>query len=108
MIYISIDDFYEKAALCNVLTRQEEIDCARKMKSGDSVSREKLIQSYMPMVAGHIKRLKTHMQNLGMVLYCMQVLEKAVDSFDFMQDSETFSHHLSWGLRQAVVKYIVK
>lgn len=28
-------------------------------------------------------------------------------SFDFLQDSETFAHRLSWHLRQAVIKYIV-
>lgn len=108
MIYISINDFYEKAASCQTLSRQEEIECAIRMKEGDDSAREKLIQSYMPMVAGHVKHAKPHMQNLGMVMYCMQALEKAVDSFDFTQDSESFSHRLSWWLRQATVNYIVK
>jgi len=108
MIYISIDDFYEKAALCKVLSRQEEIECAKRMKNGDTFAREELIQSYIPMVEGHIKHAKPHMQNLGLVLYCQQALEKAVDSFDFLQDSEPFSHRLSWALRQAVAKYIAR
>lgn len=108
MIYISIDDFYEKASSCNRLTRQEEIECAKKMKDGDAAAREKLIESYTPMVAGHMKHTKPHLQNLGLALYCMQALEKAVDSFDFLQESETFSHRLSWWLRQAVANYIVK
>ena len=108
MIFVSIDDFYEKAALCNVLSRQEEIECAIEMKNGDTAAREKLIQSYMPMVARHIKYAKPHMQNLGLVLYCRQALEKAVDSFDFLQDSEPFCHRLNWYLRQAIVNYIVR
>ncbi len=108
MIYVSIEDFYEKADLCRVLSRQEEIECAVKMKNGDTASREQLIQSYTPMVAGHIRHAKPHMQSLGLVLFCMQALEKAVDSFDFLQDSESFSHHLSRHLRQAVVRYIVR
>lgn len=108
MIYISIDDFYEKAALCKVLSRQEEIECARKMKNGDIIAREELIQSYIPMMAGHIKHTKPHMQTLGLVLFCQQALENAVDSFDFLQDSEPFSHRLSWALRQAVTKYMVR
>ena len=108
MIYLSIDDFYKKVSLCNCLTREEELICAKKMKAGDKEAREQLIQSYIPMVAGHIKHTKPHMQNLGLVLYCVQALEKAVDSFDFMQESEPFSHYLGWSLRQAVVNYIVK
>ena len=108
MIFSNIEDFYEKASICARLTRQEEIDCAKKMKTGDNAAREKLIQSYIPMVAGHIKHMKPHLQTLGLVLYCMQALEKAVDSFDFLQDSEPFSHRLSWWLRQAVANYIVR
>ncbi len=108
MVFVSIDDFFEKAALCKALTRQEEIECAVAIKNGDTEAREKLVQSYIPMVASHIKHAKPHMQNLGLVVYCMNALEKAVDSFDFMQESETFSHRLSWALRQAVVSYIVR
>ena len=108
MIYVSIDDFYEKASLCNKLTREEEIQCAKKMKAGNAEDRERLVQSYIPMVAGHIRHLKPHLQNLGLVLYCVQALEKAVDSFDFMQESEPFFHRLSWCMRQAVTDYIVK
>ena len=108
MIFSNIEDFYEKASICARMTRQEEIDCAKKMKSGDTAAREKLIQSYIPMVAGHIKHMKPHLQTFGLVLYCMQALEKAVDSFDFLQDSEPFSRRLSWWLRQAVANYIVR
>ena len=108
MVYISVEDFLEKAGTCVKLTRQQELECALAMKSGAVDARERLIESYIPMVAGHIKHMKGSLQSLGMVMYCMQALEKAVDSFDFLQDSETFSHRLSWYLRQAAVGYIVK
>ena len=108
MIFSSIDEFYQKADSYSYISRQEEIDCATKMKSGDLAAREKLIESYVPMVAVYIKHLKPHLQTFGLVLYCMQALEKAVNSFDFLQDSEPFSHRLSWWLRQAVTNYIVR
>ena len=108
MVFISVDDFCEKAKHCQVLTRQEEIECAKPIKEGDMAAREQLIHSYIPMVAGHIKHLKPHMHQLGLVMHCMQALEKAVDSFDFLQDSETFTHRLSWWLRQTVTEYIAK
>lgn len=108
MVYISIDDFYEKVSSCSAMSRQEEVECAKKMKNGDIDARERLIQSYLPIVAGQIKHQRPHMQTLGLVLYCVQALEKAVDSFDFLQESESFSHRLSWHLRQAITKYMVK
>ena len=106
MLFISVEDFYEKAALCTKLTRQEEMECAINMKNGDMAARERLIQSYIPMTAGIIKHKPANMQTLGLALYCMQALEKAVDSFDFIQAREPFSHHLSRWLRQAMTGYI--
>ena len=72
MIFISLEDFYEKAA------------------------------------ASHIKHSKPDIQQLGLVIYCMRALEKAVDFFDFLQDSETFALRLSWYLRQATMDYRLK
>ena len=107
MIFYSIEDFYEKAGKCGRMTRQEEITCAEKMKNGDAAARERMIESYIPMVADHIKR-GNKPQTLGLVLYCVHALERAVDSFDFFQESETFTHRLSWWLRQTTVEYIVR
>lgn len=78
------------------------------MKKGDAFAREQLIESYFPMVAAHIKRTASHMQSLGLIVYCQQALEKAVDNFNFLQDGETFAHRLSWSLRQATTKYMVE
>lgn len=106
MMYISVEDFYEKTSACRRLSRQEEIQCAKGMKEKDSFAREQLIQSYLPMVAGHIRRTAPHLQTIGLIYYCQKALEQAVDSFDFLQESETFTHRLSWALRQAVTRYI--
>ncbi len=108
MVFVSIEDFYEKAEKCRVLTRQEELECARRMQEGDEEARRRMIQSYLPMTAHHVKRAKPEMQTLSLALYCADALEKAVDSFDFFQDSETFTHRLSWYLRNATVKYIAE
>ena len=106
MVYISIEDFYEKAGLCNRLTREQEIECAKEMKNGNMAARERLIQSYIPMVAGHIKYMKPQFQTVELVSDCMNALEKAVDSFNFLQESETFTHRLSWWLRETSTRYI--
>lgn len=104
MLYISVDDFFDKAL--SKIDRQEELYCARRMALGDSDSRQRLIEGYLPVVAFHVKHAPKQVQSLGLILTCHQALEKAVDSFNFLQESETFSHRLSWCLRQATVKYI--
>lgn len=106
MVYISAEDFCKKACAHPRLSRQEELECAHGMKNADPLARQRLIQGYLPVVAGHIKHQPEHMQSVGLVAYCLQALERAVDSFDFFQEGESFSHRLSWHLRQASTRYI--
>ena len=49
MVCVSIDDFYQKADACFLISRQEEIECAKAMNAGDATAREYLIQSYIPI-----------------------------------------------------------
>ena len=55
MVYIDIEDFFQKAAACKRLSHQEEIDCAIRMKTGDSGAMECMIQGYFLIIAGYIK-----------------------------------------------------
>ena len=108
MLYISVEDFCEKSSNCTRLSRQEEIECAKQMKDGDASARERLIESYLPMVVATVKRAPASMQTLGFVYYGLKELEKAVDSFNFLQESETFTHRLSWHMRQMTTRYIAE
>jgi DNA-directed RNA polymerase sigma subunit (sigma70/sigma32) len=108
MIYITIEDFYKRANACAKLSREEEIVCAKQMKSGDMDARKKLVESYLPFIAGKIKMQSEKYQTLTLALSCEQMLETLVDTFDFLQEGETFIHRLSWGMRQAVTKYIAE
>ena len=85
MHYITVEDFFEKAAACKRLSREEERACATAMDAGDSSARERLVQSYLPSVAGHIRRCLPHTQTLKHLYSCLSALEKAVDSFNFLQ-----------------------
>ena len=83
------------------------IECAKQMKLGDASARTRLIESYLPMVAAVVRRAPKQMQTLRLVLLCESELEKAVDSFNFLQEGETFAHRLSWHMRQVITKCIV-
>ena len=106
MLIYDLEEFYEKAAQCRRLTREEEKECALRMP--DPEARSRLVENYLPMVAGRIRMLSPELQTLYMAHCCVQALEQCVDGFNFQQDREAFVHRLSWALRQAVTKGIAK
>lgn len=107
MYFISVDDFFQKAHSIKRLSRDEEKNCALRMKEGDAEARQSIIDSYLPMVVSYVKRSPKDLQTLKTVYCCILSLEQGVDSFNFLQDSETFIHHLSWRLRQCITRCIV-
>lgn len=108
MLFTCKEDFYLKAASCEKLPREGEKTYARMMKQGDSTAREKIICSYLPTVASYIKKAPAQMQTLELIYRLVSALEKAADGFDFLQESETFSHRLAWVMRQTVARYIAE
>ena len=107
MLFISVDDFFQKARDVIRLSRNDEKKYALKMKEGDMQARQAIVNSYLPMVASYVKRSPKEYQSLKMIYSCVRSLEKGVDTFSFLQDSETFTHHLSWRLRQCITRCIV-
>lgn len=95
--------FFNQAGKAPRLTREEEKRLAREMTQ-NAAARDQLIRSYFPMVAAYIRRLPQELHTLHTVYVCLTSLEKGVDSFNFLQDSERFSHHLCWRLRQCLTR----
>ena len=106
MLFANVNDFYDRVKKMERLSRDEEKRNALLMQAGNLEARERIVESYMHQVASHIKRMSGDHQSLELVYRCVQALEKAVDSFDFEQDGETFTHRLSFVLRQESVRYI--
>lgn len=106
MLFVSVEDFLEQAGQQSRLSRQEEILLAKKQAAGDGDAQTALLRSYLPQVAVSVRNTREEYRTLELVLRCVTALEKAAAQFDFLQDSETFSHRLSWHLRQTVVRYI--
>ena len=108
MLYITIEDFYARAGETPRLTREQERTCAAAMAAGDTDARQRLIQSYLPYVASAIRRAPRQIQTLHTVYAAIAALEKAVDTFQFQQEGETFAHYLSWRLRQCLTRCIAE
>ena len=106
MLFISAEDFFAQVSGIPRLSRDEEKTLAQRMGSGDRAARESLVRSYLPMVASHIRRAPREIRTLRTVYVCVAALEKSVERFNFLQDSEPFTHHLGWVLRQCITRCI--
>lgn len=106
MLFISLEDFLAKAGTIPRLSRDEEKALAQRMNAGDEAARQALVRSYLPFVAARIRQAPREIRTLHTVYACITAMQKGVDSFNFLQDSETFSHHLSWRLRQCITRCI--
>jgi len=106
MLFISVEDFFTQVRDMPRVSREEEIVFAQQMASGDPLARDALIRGYMYMAAAYVRRAPRDIRTLSTVYACVTALEKGVDSFNFLQDGETFVHHLSWRLRQCITRCI--
>lgn len=107
MLYKHADDFFKQAAAIKRLSREEEKECARKMKSGDESARQMIINSYLPLVASCAKRYFSGDTSLELIYRFLNILESSVDSFNFENDNYSFMSHLSSRFRQEAARFIV-
>ena len=106
MLFIGPDDFFRKVSHIPSISRERELYHAKKMLMGDMQAKESIILGYLPYIASFIRHQPSQNQTLELILRCCIALEKAVDSFDFLQNSEPFSHRLDWYLRQTATAYM--
>ena len=108
MLFISVEDFLTQVSAIPRLSRDEERSLAAKKAAGDSAAKEAIVEGYLYQVAAYLRRAPQQIRTLHTLYACVAALEKAVDRFDFLQDSETFTHHLSWALRQCITRCIAE
>lgn len=108
MLFTCAEDFFNKVSKIKRLSRQEEKDLFVCMKAGDMTARGRIIENYLVIVAARIRRLPKDMQSLDLIYSCIQALERAVDQFNFLQESETFTHRLCSITQREFTRHIVK
>ena len=74
MLFTCAEDFFHKASKIKRLSRQEEKDLFVCRKAGDMTARERIIESYLVIVAARIRRLPKDMQSLDLIYSCIQAL----------------------------------
>ena len=107
MMLVSSEQFLLQVKDIKRLTRQEEQKLAVQMLAGNAKAEQRLVQSYLPLVAATAQRVsKDGKPSLELICRFVSVLEYEVKTFDFSQDCEPFSHRLSLALKKATTAYI--
>ncbi|HHV32076.1 RNA polymerase sigma factor RpoD [Caproiciproducens sp. LBM24188] len=107
---ISIDDpvkvYLKEIGRVPLLTPEEEIDLAIRIKDGDEAAKKRLSEANLRLVVSIAKRyLGRGMQFLDLIQEGNLGLIKAVEKFDYTKGFK-FSTYATWWIRQAITRAI--
>jgi len=89
-----------------LLSREEEVILAKGIESGDSRSRNKLIECNMRLALSIAKKFQASGCDLDDLIQESSIgLMKAVDKFDWRRGFK-FSTYATWWIRQAVMRHV--
>ena len=108
MLFTCAKDFFDKASNIERISRQQEKELYSLIKAGDTTARDKMVESYLFIVASRIKRLPNDIHSIDLIYSCVDKLEKEVDKFDFSNDGETFTHRLTLIIQKEITNHIAK
>lgn len=103
-----IEAYFREIKRIPVLTREEEVGLAKRMKKGDKKAREKLIKSNLRFVVNVAKRYIgcSSLTFLDLIQEGNCGLMKAVEKFDYKR-SLRFSTYAVWWIRQAITRAMI-
>jgi RNA polymerase primary sigma factor len=85
-----------------LLTKQEEVELAKRVERGDSAARERMITSNLRLVVSIAKKYQGHdVPLLDLIQEGIFGLMRAVEKFDWRRGYK-FSTYATWWIRQAV------
>ncbi len=107
---VSIDDpvkvYLKEIGRVPLLTAEEEIELAERMKNGDVEARKRLSEANLRLVVSIAKRyVGRGMQFLDLIQEGNLGLIKAVEKFDYTKGFK-FSTYATWWIRQAITRAI--
>lgn len=105
---IALDRYLQEIAKVNLLTAEEEVDLAQRIKQGDGIALEKLVKSNLRFVVSVAKQY----QNQGLALSDLVNegnlgLIKAAQKFDETKGFKFISYAV-WWIRQSILQALVE
>jgi RNA polymerase primary sigma factor len=94
--------FLNEAGRWPLLTKEEEVDLAKRIERGDREAKERMINSNLRLVVSIAKRYQGHgLSLLDLIQEGIIGLIRAVEKFDWRRGFK-FSTYATWWIRQAV------
>lgn len=103
----NLETYFKSASKFKLLTKEEEIDLAKKIEAGDMRAKEKMINSNLRLAISIANKYSKYgnvsfedliqESNIGLI--------KAVDKFDWRKGFK-FSTYACWWIKQAVTRYL--
>src|SRR5512133_1899459 len=94
--------FLNEAGRWPLLTKEEEIELAKRIERGDAEAKERMINSNLRLVVSIAKRYQGHgLSLLDLIQEGIIGLIRAVEKFDWRRGFK-FSTYATWWIRQAV------
>ncbi|HEY7018640.1 MAG TPA: sigma-70 family RNA polymerase sigma factor [Gaiellaceae bacterium] len=94
--------FLNEAGRWPLLTREEEVELAKRVERGDAEAKERMINSNLRLVVSIAKRYQGHgLSLLDLIQEGIIGLIRAVEKFDWRKGFK-FSTYATWWIRQAV------
>jgi len=94
--------FFSRLERIPLLTKQEEIDLARRVERGDLAAKDRMIEANLRLVAFHAKKFRgQNMPLLELVQEGSFGLVRAVEKFDYRKGYK-FSTYATWWIRQSI------
>src|SRR3954463_7537849 len=102
----SLDLFLRQAGRYPLLTKDEEVQLAKAIESGDLIAKRRMIESNLRLVVSIAKQYRGQgVPFLDLIQEGVLGLTRAVEKFDWRRDLK-FSTYATWWIRQAVQRAI--
>ena len=105
-MHSNLDTYFKSVGSRPLLTRQQEVDLAKKIEQGDSYARQVMIESNLRLAISIAKKYAKYGSNLEDLIQESNIgLIKAVEKFDWRKGFK-FSTYACWWIKQSVIRHL--
>jgi RNA polymerase primary sigma factor len=103
---VSLSSYFSNVGNHKLLTREEEVELAKRVKAGDKSARDQMVSANLRLAISIAKKYQNRGADFEDLIQESNIgLMKAVDRFDHTKGFK-FSTYACWWIRQAVLKHI--
>ena len=103
---MSLSSYFSNVGSHKLLTREEEVELAKRIKAGDKSARDQMVSANLRLAVSIAKKYQNRGADFEDLIQESNIgLMKAVDRFDHTRGFK-FSTYACWWIRQAVLKHI--